>query len=70
MSKEESSGGVVWVGVGLAVLVVSPVIPGPDVDGVFGRHAVGEHQEHPERGLGFVGTVSPQSVSTSSYTLK
>ena len=69
MREEESPGGVVWISGRLAVLVVRSVIPGPRVDGVLRGHAVGKHQEKPERGSGLIGTVCPKAVGTGRHAL-
>lgn len=50
------------VGVGLAVLVVDPVVAAPLEDGVFEGERLHAGQEEPERQLGLVGSVRPESV--------
>ena len=70
MCKKESSGGVVGISRGFAVFVVGPVIPGPGVDGVLGRHAVGQHEERPQRRAGLVGSVGPQPMGTRGHALQ
>lgn len=69
MSKEESSLGIVRVGVRLTELVMDPVVSDPDVDGVLSGHAVGHDQEEAEGQTGLERAMSPESMSSSCDTL-
>ena len=48
MGEEEPPPGVVWVPVSLGELVVQPVVPAPDVDGVLAGDGETGGEEQPE----------------------
>ena len=45
--------------------MVNSVVSGPMEDGALVGHGVGQHEIHPERERGLVGSVTPQSVNPS-----
>jgi len=59
VGEEESSRGVVRVGIGFRILVVDAVIACPVVDAALVGDGVAEHQENSERKPGLVRSVGP-----------
>jgi len=68
VSEKESAGGIVGVGVSLAVLVVDTVVAGPVKDRALIGDAVAHHKETSDEDVGLIRTMRPQSVDTNSYT--
>jgi len=62
VGEEETSLGVVRVGVSFAEFVVDSVISGPVNDGIFESQGVAESQDEAERPFGFVRAMGPKSV--------
>ena len=70
MREEESAGGVVRVGRGLAELVVDPVVPRPHVDRVLHGEAVDQHEEDAQGEPRLVGAVRPEAVGPRRHALQ
>ena len=62
--KEKTSFCIVRVSHFLTALVVSPVVPTPDIDRVLPSHRVCNGQNNFERELGFVSFVRPEPMSS------
>lgn len=66
--EEETARRVVRVGVRLRVLVVHAVVPGPVHGAVLERDRVEHRQDNPQRQLGLVRAVGPESVGAGGDT--
>ena len=59
-----------WVGRGLAELVVDAVVPRPHVDRVLHGEAVDQHEEDAQGQARLVGAVRPEAMRSRRHALR
>mmetsp|Transcript_26179 Transcript_26179/g.56184 ORF Transcript_26179/g.56184 Transcript_26179/m.56184 type:complete len:88 (+) Transcript_26179:802-1065(+) len=65
---EETTGGIVGVGVSLGIFVVDAVIAGPVEDGSLVGDGVADHEEETCGEGGGVGSMGPEAMDAYCYT--
>jgi hypothetical protein len=69
VGEEEATLRVVWIGVGVAELVVDAMVADPLDDRILHGDGVEEEQNVLELAVGLVGSMTPQSMGTGRYSV-
>jgi hypothetical protein len=67
VGEEEAALRVVWIGIGVAVLVVNAVVADPLDDRILHGDGVEEEQNELHFSVGLVGAMTPQPMGTGRY---